>query len=68
MKHPCEECICLAICMSKIEKHASTWLLSSLSKNCEIIGNYLFEHNESISTKERIRYARKFYADRKDKK
>ena len=66
-KWPCEECVCLAICLCKIERHSSTWMVSSLSKNCEIIGDYLFEYNTAMSTRDRIKYARKFYSDRKDK-
>ena len=57
-KCPCEECICLAMCVNKIERHGSIWMLSSLSKNCEILGNYLFG---DYTTSEKIANSRNFY-------
>ena len=63
MKCPCEECICLAICVNKIERYASMWMLSSLSKNCEILNNYLF----GDTTSEKIANSRTFYNSIKGK-
>ena len=69
---PCEECICLAICISRIERHTSILMVSSLSKKCELLGDYLFGYHESdyesASTSNRIKHAREFYKHRKDKR
>ena len=66
-KFPCDECICLAICISRIKRHTSILMVSSLSKNCELLGDYLFSFDD-LNTSSRIRHAREFYENRKDKR
>lgn len=63
-KCPCEECICLAICLCKVEKYGIVWMITSLAKHCEILNDYLFIGADMHA---RLKHARKFYADRKDK-
>ncbi len=64
MKCPCEECICLAICMGKIERRGYLWMMTSISKDCETLNDYLFTGD---GMHDRLKHARKFYANRKDK-
>ncbi len=65
MKCPCEQCICLAMCINKIERYRTRWMMSSISKHCEIISDYLFAGD--INSHSRLQHARKFYNNRKDK-
>ncbi len=61
-KCPCEECICLAICLCKVNRHESLWLITSISKHCETLNDYLFI---GTGMHDRLKHVYKFYANRK---
>jgi len=65
MKCPCEECPVLAMCLIRIEKYKSRYLVASLSKRCIILSAYIYKNNKRGPSLRGIEDVRDFFTDKK---